>query len=66
MISYRDQNGRKNSKGDRLWNVDVLLEGKIVGEIRHVATGYVYFPKGQRTGGETFDTLALCKKSLEE
>lgn len=61
MITYRNQNGSPKGK----WNINVLLEGIIVGEIRKMATGYVYIPKGKRTGGETFPTLDACKASIE-
>ena len=48
----------------------VKCNKKTIGEIRVVAhpkyatTGYQYFPKGQRTGGEVFLTLQPCKNSL--
>ncbi len=64
MITFENQNGRKNGKGERLWNIDVRLEGKIVGEIRTVANGYQYFPKGQRKGGDVFPDLASVKRDI--
>lgn len=27
--------------------------------------GYRYYPKGQKTGGDLYPTLAACKQSLE-
>lgn len=64
MIEFEAQNGRKNSKGERLWGIDVRLEGKIIGEIRTLANGFQYFPKGRRTGGEVFGDLKAIKQSL--
>jgi hypothetical protein len=45
-------------------DVDVLLEGRIVGRIRYTVQGWQYVPKGQQDGGEMFPTLYDCKKSL--
>lgn len=55
MITY------KSSK----LGLKVLLEGKIVGEIRSVEGGYQYFPKGQKEGGEVFASIFLVKHSIE-
>lgn len=46
--------------------IHVLLDGKRVGEIRSVEGGFQYFPKGQKKGGEVFQTLIDCKKSLSD
>lgn len=43
----------------------VFLDGKRVGSIQHKESGYQYFPKNSREGGEVFSTLADCKRSLE-
>jgi hypothetical protein len=45
----------------------VLLDSKHVGEIRVLADGFQYFPKGGKAkdGGEVFKTLGACKQSLE-
>lgn len=64
MITYENQNGVKDSRGNRKWNINVRLDGKIVGEIIHVATGYRYKPKG-RKAGETFPSIEAVKRSLE-
>jgi len=64
MIIFEAQNGRKDSRGNRLWNIDVRLDGKIVGEIRSIANGFQYFPKGQKKGSEIFESLSAIKKSL--
>ncbi len=64
-ITYQNQNGRKNSRGDRLWNIDVFLDGKRVGEIRSVAAGYHYKPLSGKAGA-VLPTLAEVKRSLEE
>lgn len=45
-------------------DVDVLLDGQIVGSIRYTIDGWQYVPKGQKDGGEFFPTLFDCKKSL--
>lgn len=64
MITFENQNGRKSSRGERLWGLDVRLEGKIVGEIRSVATGFQYFPKGQKKGGDIFPTIGKVIQSI--
>lgn len=46
--------------------IPVLLEGKSVGRIDNTDKGWVYTPKGQKTGGDPFETLSECKTSLEE
>jgi len=45
----------------------VLLEGKIVGEIRAIERGkyFQYFPKGGGTGGQIFSNIQAVKNSLE-
>ena len=47
-------------------HIEVYLDGKKTGTIRPVLGGFAYFPKGHKTGGETFETLEECKQSLEE
>jgi len=54
-ITYKQQ---KNGQA-------VYLDGKRVGTIWRVATGWSYFPKGQKKGGETFPSLAKVKASIE-
>lgn len=50
----------KSTKG-----VVVLLNNKVVGHIRQISeVGYKYFPKGSKTGGETFPSIATCYNSL--
>jgi hypothetical protein len=46
--------------------VIVLLDGKVVGEIRKDEDGHRYYPKGRKVGGESFATLTACKLSLED
>lgn len=65
MIAYENQNGKK-IRGVRSWDIDVRIDGKIVGEIKSVATGYFYKPTGSRKTGEVFETLAAVKRSLED
>jgi len=43
---------------------DVLLDDKLVGEIRYVNGKWQYFPKGKRNGGERFDHWKDCKKDV--
>ena len=62
MLKYLYQEGCKACEKKPL---KVSLDGKIVGEIRKVPTGYQYFPKGQKTGGEIFTTVTKVQKSLE-
>lgn len=49
--------------------VRVKLDGKWVGTIRRdrggARDGWRYFPKGKKTGGDSFPTLIECKRSLE-
>jgi len=66
MITYENQNGKKDSRGNRQWGIDVRLEGKIVGVIESVAQGFRYVPKGRKKlAGEVYPTLAAVKRSLE-
>lgn len=55
MISYvKDKN---------IYNV--FLDKKNVGKIVEKNGTYQYFAKGQKTGGDVFDNLPDCQKSLE-
>ena len=45
-------------------NITVILDGKVIGIIKEVIGGFCYFPKGSKTGGEIFTTIAACKSSL--
>lgn len=59
MITYA-QNGSE---------VCVFLEKRIAGEIRKVAFGYQYWPKGVTDpfmAGEVLKTISAVKRSLEE
>ena len=47
-------------------NVKVKLDNTLVGTIKNFGMiGFVYVPKGQRTGGQMFKTLDTCKASLQ-
>lgn len=46
--------------------ITVKLDKKIIGEIRPVTGGWQYYPKGMKKGGEVFENLSLCQKSLTE
>ena len=65
MITYKTTNTYP------LKCVAVYLDKKYVGDIFErtwtlFGKGWQYFPKGQKEGGEMFQSLALCKKSLEK
>lgn len=63
MITYENQNGKIVNK-TRHWNIDVRLDGRLIGEIISAATGFYYKPKGSKPG-DTFPTVAAVKRSLE-
>lgn len=63
-ITYEDQNGTRDSRGNRKWDINVRLGGKIVGAIVRLADGYAYKPTG-RKHGDVFPTLEACKASVE-
>lgn len=53
------------------FNVQVKLDGKVVGHIRTAATGYIYVPKGQSlskmvAAGNALPTVAAVKRTLED
>jgi hypothetical protein len=57
MITYKPQ-----SDG----SIRVLVDGKVAGTIRRIGTlGWQYKPRGTSYGGEYFQTLESCKRSLE-
>lgn len=63
-ITYKNQNGRQNSRGVRKWNVDVYMDGNRIGEIRKVFGGYCYKPiHGER--GRTYAAIDAVKQSIE-
>jgi EAL domain-containing protein (putative c-di-GMP-specific phosphodiesterase class I) len=45
--------------------ITVKLDGRVIGKIHQDKDGFRYYPKGQKTGGEAFPTIAQCKRSLE-
>jgi len=45
--------------------IDVLLDGKKVGEIRPSFSGFAYFPKRDKIGGQVYKTVEEVKFSLE-
>ena len=61
MITYKKES---NSVRDN-WNV--YIDTSYVGKIVSVRGGYMYRPKGGYMShhGEIFQTLELCKQSLE-
>lgn len=63
-FSYENQNGRRDQRGNRMWNIDVRVDGAIVGEIIRLADGYAFRPKGKRAG-QTHPTLDECKSAIE-
>lgn len=54
MITYKMKNG----------DIQVFLDGKRIGAIRHVANGYHYKPINSAPGA-TFETIAQVKKDIE-
>jgi len=48
--------------------IDVFLDGKNVGRILKIGQTekYAYYPKGSNTGGDSFSSIELVKKSIEE
>lgn len=44
----------------------VRLDGVECGEIRSVQGGFQYFPKGMKSGGAIFETVAHVQQSLSE
>lgn len=63
MITYEYTEGRRDSV------IIVRLDGKIAGRIKPVEVDgqrkWQYFPDRSKTGGEIFDTLGACQRSLE-
>lgn len=63
MMTFKS---KKNKTGTR-----VFLDGKRVGTILHHSKhhqghqGFIYYPLGQKEGGEKFNTLDECKLSLQ-
>jgi hypothetical protein len=47
-------------------DIAVRLDGRKVGEIRMLPNGFKYYPRGAKTGGESFPSLEACKSSLED
>ena len=57
MITYKElANG----------SVRVFLDGKHVGTIGRISTGYAYYPHGSKSYGEVLPTIAEVKATLEE
>ena len=46
--------------------VKVKLDGRLIGEIRPVKGGYMYFVKNTKYKGDVYPTIRACQKSLEE
>lgn len=59
--NYKKTKGRLDKS-----NVTVKLKKRKIGEIRKVAGGWQYFPKGQKLGGEIFPAFHRVQKSLEQ
>lgn len=54
----------KKSVANPFWNV--YLDGKRVGKIICKNDVYRYYPKGDKTGGDPFMSLADCLYSLKD
>lgn len=63
MIEYLYQEGVRACEKEPL---KVRMDGRVVGEIRKVASGYQYFPKGRSEGGEVFPTVQAVQDSLRD
>jgi len=66
MLQYTEI---KNADTKMVAYLAVSHGGRRLGTIELVGfykPGYQYFPKGKKTGGHIFPTLAECKNSLEE
>ena len=61
MIEYMYKEGVKPCSKEPL---KVRCNGKICGEICKVSGGFAYLPKGYKTYGEVFPTVAAVQKSL--
>lgn len=61
MIKYLYQEGVEPCSKEPL---KVSIDGRICGEIRKVADGYQYFPKGQKLGGEVLSSVKAVQRSL--
>lgn len=61
MIKYLYTEGQKACETEPL---KVQLDGEFCGEIRKVPGGYQYFPKGIKSGGEIFGSVAEVQGSL--
>lgn len=62
MIEYLYTEGKET---ERL-SCKVRLDGRIVGNIMPVVGGWRYFPKGDKNGGDLFNTLQQCQETLED
>ena len=62
-IRYLYQEGVEPCEKDPL---KVSIDGYICGAIKKVYGGYQYFPKGKKTGGETFASVGDVQRSLGE
>jgi len=60
LIEYLYTEGRNDVP------IKVRLDGIISGTIKPVKNGWQYFPKDHKKGGEIFNTVALCQKSLKD
>ena len=62
MLEYLYQEGGPPCSKEPL---KVRLDGCHIGEIRKVAGGYQYFPKGKNYGGDILPTVGDVQQSLE-
>jgi len=62
MLEYLYQEGVPPCSKEPL---KVRLDGRHIGEIRKVAGGYQYFPKGKNYGGDILPTVGDVQQSLE-
>ena len=57
---------RQTGIGGVDYDLKVKLDNYIVGAIKKTKGGFWYVPKGQKVGGDVFDTVEEVKRSIEE
>ena len=60
MLEYLYTEGNPNAP------IKVRLDGKYCGDIKPLAHGWVYYPKGNKEHGEIFKTIQEVQDSLSD
>lgn len=63
MIQYLYKDGEEACTREPL---RVRQDGKIIGEIRKVDSGFQYFPKGSKSGGDILHSVTAVQRSLSD